>query len=203
VVGDFAEKGEAGVAEELAPDAEAIAADVRGVAQLLDVLELGVKGFVFGAVVVDDGDAPAGAGDARHFANRDGVVSEVMGGEADGDDVKGGVGEREFFRGAATGDDVGESTAFGVFGGFSEHGLGEVVGDDLADVRCEGKSGVASAGGDVENGVRWAGRDEGDQRGEGFLIAVASAGGVSGGSGAELRLDRLVDGCAGRFRIHI
>ena len=202
MIGDLAEEGEAGIAEKLAPAAEAIAADVRGIAELFDVLEPVVEGFVFGAVIIDDGDAAAGAGDARHFADGGRVVGKMMRGKADGDDVESGIGEGEGFGRAATGDDVGESTSGGVFRGLGKHSLREVVGDDLAHVGSKSESGVTGTGGDVENGVGGTGIDKSHEGAKGILIAVAGAGGVGGGGGAKLRLGRSVDRFADRFSIH-
>jgi len=202
VVGDFALDLQAGVVQEGAPGAEAIAADMGWVAQLFNVLEPVVEGFVFGAVVVDDDDASAGFRDARHFAYGGGVVGEVVRGEAHGDDVECGVGEGEFFCRALPGAEVGESAQGGVLRGFGEHGFGEVVGDDALDVGREGKRGVSGAGGDVEDGVSFFRGGEGDEGVERGLVAMAGADGVGRGGCAELGLDGFMDLVDGGLRGH-
>ena len=193
VVGDFVLGGEAGGLEKFSPAAEAMGADVRCVAQLLNVVELGVEGIVFGAVVIYDDDFASGFCDTRHFADGGGVVGEVVRGETNGDDVECRVWEGKFFCGALFCGDIGEPTLGGVLRGLEEHGFGEVVGDDFRDVRCEGERGMAGSGGDVEDVIVGTGSGEGDESLKGGLIAVADAGGVGGGGGSELGLDFLVD----------
>jgi hypothetical protein len=202
VVGDLALDLQAGVLQERTPDAEAIAADVGRVAEFFDVLELGIEGFVFGAVVVDDDDCAAGLGDARHFAHGGGVVSEMVRGEADGDDVECSAGEGELLGRTLLGGDVSETALRGVLRGFGEHGFGEVIGDDALDVGRESESGVAGTGSDVEDGVGGSGGGEGDESVEGGWVAMAGADGVGRGGCAELGLDGFVDGCVGGLRGH-
>ncbi len=124
---------------------------MAGVAQLFDLVR---PGFGLGLAVfdgtVDEQKIAAWFEHTGGFADELPGRTEVVSGDAAGDEVELGICVREFFGGVLPGDEA-EAAFLGGAGGAIEHGLGEIGGRHFVAASGEENRRVTGAGGDVKN----------------------------------------------------
>ena len=117
---------------------------------------------------------PVGVSTRRSSRSPAARSRQVVGGEAAGDEVEGGVGEGQALGGASLGVDVGQAAAVCLEAHGVQHGGGEVAGGDGSHVRGEAVGDVAAAAAEVKRA------QAGVLAGPGFELVEVRPGGMGG-----------------------